>query len=95
MKKATRAEDCQRFEQLPNIGRAMAADFAVLGLQHPSELAQQDPLMLYRRLCALTDQRQDPCVLDTFMAAVDFMQGAPALPWWHYTPARKQQFPDL
>ncbi|MBB5205541.1 hypothetical protein HNQ51_002860 [Inhella inkyongensis] len=95
MSKASCAEACQRFEQLPNIGRAMAADFALLGLQHPAELAQQDPLHLYQRLCLLTAQRQDPCVLDTFMAAVDFMRGAPALPWWHYTAARKQQFPDL
>jgi hypothetical protein len=31
-------------------------------------------------------------VLDTFMSAVRFMEGAPALPWWHYTPERKRAF---
>jgi hypothetical protein len=36
--------------------------------------------VLYQKLCAATGQRQDPCVLDTFMAATDFMRGAPAAP---------------
>ena len=29
--------------------------------------------------------RHDPCVLDTFLAAKDFMTGGPAQPWWHFT----------
>jgi hypothetical protein len=45
--------------------------------------------VLYQQLCAATGQRQDPCVLDTFMAATDFMRGAEAAPWWVYTPQRK------
>jgi hypothetical protein len=28
-------------------------------------------------------------VLDTFMAAVDFMNGVAAAPWWAYTAQRK------
>lgn len=95
MPKAKEAAQCTAFEHLPNIGKAMAADFRLLGLKHPQELAQQDALALYQRLCKLTAQRHDPCVLDTFMAAVDFMQGAPAQPWWHYTAQRKQQYPDI
>lgn len=95
MAKVSQASEAEAFEQLPNIGKAMAEDFRELGLKHPRELATQDPLALYQRLCKLSGQRQDPCVLDTFMAAVDFMQGAPARPWWDYTAARKQQFPDL
>jgi hypothetical protein len=31
-------------------------------------------------------------VLDTFMAATDFMRGAPAAPWWSYTAQRKALF---
>jgi hypothetical protein len=45
--------------------------------------------VLYQALCAKTGERHDPCVLDTFMAATDFMRGAAALPWWHYTAQRK------
>ena len=50
------------------------------------------PSQLYQALCRATGQRQDPCVLDTFMAATDFMRGAPARPWWAYTAERKQRF---
>lgn len=87
--KAHCAADVRRFTDIPNIGPAMAADFALLGLRTPQQLAQREPLQLYEALCRKTGVRQDPCVLDTFMAAVDFMRGAPPRPWWHYTAQRK------
>lgn len=88
--KAASAEHCQQLEQLPNVGPAMAGDLRSLGLLHPRDLRGQDPWALYRRLERLTGKRQDPCVLDTFMAVVDFMQGAAPQPWWAYTPERKR-----
>ena len=33
-------------------------------------------------------QRHDPCLLDTFNAAVDFANGGPARPWWEYSRER-------
>jgi len=45
--------------------------------------------VLYRALCRATGKRQDPCVLDTLLAVVDFMSGAAPRPWWTYTPQRK------
>jgi len=90
--KARSAAECARLEQLPNIGPAIAADLRAIGIHTPAELRGQDAYTLYRRLCEATGQRHDPCVLDTFMAATDFMQGAPAAPWWAYTARRKQQF---
>ncbi len=89
--KATRGEDCQTLEQLPNVGPAMAGDLRALGLHQPQDLRGQDALALYRRLEALTGTRQDPCVLDTFMAIIDFMEGGAPRPWWHFTALRKQQ----
>jgi hypothetical protein len=88
--KAASAAQCQQLEQLPNVGPAMAADLRSLGLLHPRDLCGQDPWSLYRRLERLTGKHQDPCVLDTFMAVVDFMQGAAPRPWWAYTPERKR-----
>lgn len=93
--KAASAAECERFEQIPNIGKAMAEDFRQLGFVHPRELAGQDPLALYQRMCRLSGQRQDPCVLDTYMAAVEFMEGGPAKAWWAFTAERKRRFPDL
>ena len=90
--KAASAAECSALEQLPNIGPALAADLRSIGVVHPRELAARDAFVLYQRLCAVTGQRHDPCVLDTFMAATDFMRGAPAAPWWHYTAQRKALF---
>jgi hypothetical protein len=87
--KAASAAECQHLEQLPNIGPALAADLRRLGITHPSELRSRDPFVLYQALCAKTGRRQDPCVLDTFMAATDFMRGAAPTPWWQYTAQRK------
>ncbi len=87
--KAAQAAECQTLEQLPNIGPSLAADLRLLGIVHPRELKGRDAFVLYQKLVAATGSRQDPCVLDTFMAAVDFMNGAAAAPWWAYTPQRK------
>lgn len=87
--KASHAEACETLEQLPNIGPALAADLRSIGIQRPCDLVGRDAFALYQALCAQTGKRQDPCVLDTFMAATDFMRGAAAAPWWAYTPQRK------
>lgn len=90
--KAASADDCRRLEQLPNIGPALAADLRRIGVEHPDELRRRDPFALYQALRAATGKRPDPCVLDTFMAACDFMRGAAPAPWWHYTARRKRQY---
>ena len=68
-------------EQLPNVGPAVAADFRLLGLARPNDLLGRDPYALYDELCRRTGRRHDPCLLDTFIAAVRFMGGEPARPW--------------
>ena len=90
--KAASADECRTLEQLPNIGPSLAADLRLIGIEHPRDLRGKDAFVLYQKLCAATGQRQDPCVLDTFMAATDFMRGAPPAPWWTYTARRKRQF---
>jgi hypothetical protein len=90
--KAASAAECATLEQLPNIGPALAADLRLIGIREPRELRGKDAFVLYQKLCAATGSRQDPCVLDTFMAATDFMSGAPAAPWWKYTAQRKALF---
>jgi hypothetical protein len=83
-------EHIVKLERIPNVGPRIAADFRKLGLDHPHSLAGEDPYDLYDRLNVLTGVRQDPCVLDTFIAAVRYMEGAPKRPWWHYTAERKR-----
>jgi hypothetical protein len=77
-------------EDLPNVGPAIAADFRRLGIRTPAALKGRDPYALYAALNRVTGRRHDPCVLDTFIAVVRFVDGAPARPWWHYTAERKE-----
>ena len=93
--KAATANDCLTLEQLPNVGPAMAADLRLLHIDTPQGLKGRDGLQLYRALCQATGQRQDPCVLDTLLAVVDFMNGAPPAPWWAYTKQRKAMVGQL
>jgi hypothetical protein len=88
--KAATADECATLEQLPNVGPAMARDLRLIGIHRPADLRERDAHALYRELERATGRRQDPCVLDSFLAIVDFMGGAAPQPWWAYTAARKQ-----
>lgn len=91
MPKAQRASEVTRFQDIPNIGPALAADFKRLKLATPQDLVGRDPFALYDELCRLTRTRHDPCVIDAFIAAVRFMEGAKPRPWWAYTAERKRR----
>jgi len=91
--KATESRAATVLEAIPNIGRSLAQDLRLLGINQPMELIGRDPQGLYQALCIRTRSRQDPCVLDAFISAVRFMEGAPPRPWWHYTPERKKARP--
>ena len=90
-RKATSAvRDIARLEDIPNVGPAVAADLRQLGITSPRELPGRDPYAMYDDLCRLTGLRHDPCLLDTFIAAVRYMEGEPKKPWWKYTAERKR-----
>jgi nucleotidyltransferase/DNA polymerase involved in DNA repair len=89
MKKTVR-RDSTSLEDLPNVGKSVAADFRRLGVRTPRDLRGRDPYALYAALNRATGTRHDPCVLDTFIAAVRYVEGAPARPWWKYTQERKR-----
>lgn len=89
--KAANAKSAAILEAIPNVGVSIAEDLRSLGIKRPRQLVGRNPYRLYETLCDLTRTRQDPCVLDTFISAVRFMEGAPARPWWYYTPERKRK----
>jgi hypothetical protein len=74
---------------IPNVGPAIARKLERLGVREPDDLRGQDADELFERLCALDGRRHDPCLLDTFHAAVDVADGKPARPWWEYSRERK------
>jgi pathogenicity locus Cdd1 protein len=71
----------------------MVRDFKLLRVNSVAELARQNPESLYKKLCRVTGQRQDVCVLDTFRAGVAQARN-PRLPveqcqWWYWSRQRK------
>ena len=93
--KAKSFKEVEKFQDIPNVGPAMERDFAMLGLNKPADLIHKTPFALYTRMCKISGVRQDPCVLDTYIAVIDFMNGAPAKPWYFYTKSRKKDYPDI
>lgn len=88
--KAKQAKDAISLDQIPNIGIAMARDLLAIGIKRPAQLIGKDPIALYRKLEKIKGVPQDPCVCDTIMAAVDFMEGGKRKPWWEFTAKRKK-----
>jgi len=80
-----------KLEELPNIGRAMADDLRLIGIDHPNKLIGKNPIDLHRELCRITGTRHDPCVIDVFMSVIHFMEGGESRPWWSFTEERKKQ----
>ncbi len=75
---------------LPNIGKAIAGDLRLVNIQHPQDLIGKDAYKLHDELCRVTGEKHDPCVIDVFLAVIDFMEGSDPLPWWKYTVERKK-----
>ncbi|KEK29851.1 helix-hairpin-helix domain-containing protein [Shewanella xiamenensis] len=80
----------KQLTDLPNIGKASAADLRLLGIETPVQLLGRNPYEMYQTLCDKTGQRHDPCMLDVFISITRFMAGDDPQPWWFYTEERKQ-----
>ncbi len=83
----------RKLRDLVSVGPAIAADFALLGIRSVAELAKHQPKELYDKLCRKSGTRIDPCVLDTFSAAIAQARD-PKLPlykckWWYWSRVRK------
>lgn len=89
--KAPNAQAAMRLEDIPNIGPSIADDLRALDIYEPVQLIGKDPYALYRLIGEISGEQHDPCLCDTFIAAVRFMEGGPPRPWWFYTAERKQR----
>ncbi len=77
------------FQDIPNVGKAIKKDFVLIGVKEPIDLVDKDPYKMYHDLCNVTQQRYDPCVIDVFISAVNYMKGGPPKKWWEFTKERK------
>lgn len=78
-----------KLTDLPNVGKTVAGDLRQLGILAPEQIRGRCPFELYRDLCLMTGERQDPCLIDVFMSVTSFLEGNEAEPWWHFTAERK------
>ena len=76
--------------ELANVGPAVERHLHRVGVTGRADLVGRDPVEMFEQLTAIDGRRPDPCLLDTFMSAVDQAEGRPARPWWHYTAERKR-----
>ena len=84
------SETRRQLGELISIGPAMLRDFELLRIRSVAQLA---------RLNRVSGQRQDPCVLDVFCAAVAQARN-PRLPaeqcqWWYWSKRRKQRSKEV
>jgi len=85
--------ETRELRDLISVGPTIERDFHRLGVRTVEQLASKDPNRLFMRLCRITGQRQDACVLDVFSAAVAQARD-PFLPhqqcqWWYWSRQRK------
>jgi len=81
----------ERLEDLPWVGRAIAAKLRLVGIESPADLIGRNPYELHQELSYRTGRRPDPCLLDVFIGLTRFIAGEPARPWWEYTAERKAE----
>jgi hypothetical protein len=88
----------RQLKDLISIGPAMLRDFEMMGIRSVTQLAKQDPQRMYEKMGRLTGRRQDPCVLDTFCAAVAQAKNprlvAEKCQWWWWSRERKKRSKD-
>lgn len=91
MRTVAKPDDLRTLASLRNVGKAVLADFKVLGIETVAQLAKQNADGLYTDLCRKTGVRHDPCVHDVFAATIHEARTGEPVNWWVYTRVRKER----
>lgn len=97
--------------EIPGVGRSIAIDLCDLGIQSVRQLKNQNPELLYEKLCKIRGTHIDRCMLYVLRCAVYFASNKKhdpeLLKWWNWkdtkadlkivplTPARWNDFDKL
>ncbi len=77
-----------RLEQVPGIGKSIAADLRHLGITSAGQLKGKNPETLYRRLCRFKASPVDRCLLYALRCAVYSVSTRDPHPellkWWSW-----------
>ena len=85
----------RKLSDLRSVGPATIEDFRKLGITRVDQLKGRDPKKLYDKICRVTGQKQDICVLDVFQCAIAQAEN-PDLPaahrnWYYWSRVRKNR----
>ena len=79
---------------LPNIGKAIAADLKKIGINSSSDIDKHNPLSIFEELRTVMGKRHDPCVYYTLLSVKHFLRTGESLPWWKFTEQGKIDLQD-
>ncbi len=75
-------------QEIPGIGPNLAGHIREVGFTDASELRDQDPELMYERLCEIQGRSLDRCVLYAFRCAVYYAShdahDPELLKWWNW-----------
>jgi hypothetical protein len=78
----------KQFQTIPGVGKACSLDFWNIGLRSITDLAGQNPKILYDKLNIISGVKHDICMLYTFRCAVYFAtekeHEKEKLKWWYW-----------
>jgi hypothetical protein len=73
---------------IPGVGKSIANDLLLLGYSRVTDLINQDPQIMYDKMCEITHSHQDRCLLYVFRCAVYFASNTyydpELLKWWNW-----------
>ncbi len=74
-----------KLEDLPNIGKRIAADLRSIGISTADELKRKRPIAVFHQLEPVMGPRHDPCVLYTLLSVKHYFDTGEKRPWWEFT----------
>jgi hypothetical protein len=78
----------KQLQSIPGIGKACSFDLWNIGIRNISDLANQNPAVLYAKLNLYSGVKHDICMLYTFRCAVYFAteddHEKEKLNWWYW-----------
>jgi len=88
MKTTMKADSLKALQEIPGVGKSIAADLWELGIRTVADLKGKDPEKLYIRRCAQVGMEIDRCLLYVFRCAVYYARTprpkAELLKWWNW-----------
>ena len=80
----------KKLEVIPGVGKSISRDLWNIGIHDISDLADQDPELLYGLSNKFAGKKQDRCLLYVFRCAVYYAKTSPEerdpekLKWWNW-----------